>query len=142
MSGTNVTRTGIYSKFTTKVSGDYVDLYTDLGGRLYYKQAPSQATYPYGVFQLLADKPIYWFGETAPDEGEDTLVQFMIYDDATNAESSIEGYEEHLHDLYDFCDLTISGYTIMEMRRVSSNIIEIEDVRQAMTTYRLKVDKD
>ena len=136
-------RTAIYNKFITKVSGSYVDFYDDISGRLYYEQAPSDVTEPYAVFTFISGKPMWWFAETTPDVGEDILVQFTIYDKKDNGLSAIEGYVGHMHTLYDFCSLTISGYTLMEMRRISyKQPILIDDMRQAMTTYRIKIDKD
>ena len=143
MAGDTVSRTGIYSKFTTKVSGSYVAFYTDMGGRLYYERAPNNATYPYCVFQFIGNKPDWYMAKTIPDTVEEFMVQFSIYDKLENGLSAIEGYVKNMHTLYDWCSLTISGYTPMSMQRMSSNPpIEIDDVRQAMTTYRLKIDKD
>ena len=136
-------RTAIYNKFITKVEGSYVDFYDDIGGRLYYEKAPSDVTEPYAVFSFISGKKMYWFAETTPDVGNDELVQFMIYDKKDNGLSAIEGYVVNMHSLYDFCDLTITGYTLMEMRNISyKQPILIDDMRQAMTTYRIKMDKD
>jgi len=141
MAGDTVLRTGIYSKFTTKVAGSYVDFYNDLSGALYYEQAPNGTSYPYAVFQILSNKPDWTMGDTSPLPMEEFLIQFSIYTDESL--SAIEGYVGHLHDLYDWASLTISGYTLMKMQRVSSvPPTELDDVRQAMTTYRLKMDKD
>ena len=143
MAGNSVARTGIYNKFITKVAGNYVDIYTDMGGRLYYERAPYDPTYPYCVYQFIAEKPDWYFGETTPDTVEELMVQFTIYDKRENGLSTMEGYVNHLHSLYDWCSLTISGYTLMSMQRMSSvPPTELDDVRQAMTTYRLKMDKD
>ena len=143
MAGDTVTRTGIYSKFTTKVSGDYVDFYTDMGGRLYYQQALDNATYPYCVYQFIGNKPKWSMSTVTPHTVEEFMVQFDIYDDKVNGLSAIEGYSGHLQDLYDWGDITVSGYTLMKMERMSSiPATEFDDVRHAMTTYRIKIDKD
>ena len=136
-------RTAIYNKFITKVSGSYVDFYDDIGGRLYYEEAPNNVTEPYATFTFISGMPMYWMAETTPDSGEDILMQLMIYDKSENGLSAIEGYVDDAQDLYDFCNLTIAGYTLMEMRRISyKQPIDIDDMRQAMTTYRIKMDKD
>ena len=136
-------RTAVYNKFITKVSGSYVDFYDDMGGRLYYQVAPQNPTFPYATFNFISGKPMWWFAETTPDVGEDMLMQLNIYDKSENGLTAIEGYVDNAQDLYDFCNLTITGYTLMEMRRISyKQPIEIEDVLQAMTTYRIKMDKD
>ena len=142
MAGDTVLRLGIDSKFTTKVAGSYVDFYNDLSGRMYYQgEVPYNPTYPYAVFQFIGQKPDWTMGDTSPLPMEEFLIQFSIYTDESL--SAIEGYVGHLHDLYDWASLTISGYTLMKMQRVSSvPPTELDDVRQAMTTYRLKMDKD
>ena len=136
-------RTAVYNKFITKVSGSYVDFYDDMGGRLYYQVAPNDATLPYATFSFISGKKWYYFAETTPDVGDDILMQLNIYDKSENGLTAIEGYVVNAQDLYDFCDLTITGYTLMEMRNISyKQPFEIEDVLQAMTTYRIKMDKD
>ena len=128
--------TGINTLFDT--TNDFSTAMDDL----YYYEAKPKATFPYCVYSFLGDKPMYWFGETTPDEGEDIFVQFNIYD-KTASVININKYEGYLRALYDWSAISVTGYTLMEMRRDTSiPAFKVDDIWQITVTYRIKIDKD
>ena len=128
--------TGINTLFNT--TNDFSTAMDDL----YYYEAKQKATFPYCVYSFLGDKPMYWFGETTPDEGEDIFVQFNIYDKTASA-ININKYEGYLRALYDWSAISVTSYTLMEMRRDTSiPAFKVDDVWQITVTYRIKIDKD
>ena len=114
---------------------------TAMTGGLWHSESKPDNDFPYCVYSFLSDKPMYYMDETTPDEGEDILCQFSIFDKSAGS-TNIELYSSYLKALFDWCSLTITGYTLMEMRRVGETPpFKIDDVRQATVTYRIKIDK-
>ena len=127
--------TGINTLFDT--TNDFSTAMDDL----YYYEAKQKATFPYCVYSFLGDKPIYYFAASNPDEGEDIFVQFNIYD-KTASVININKYEGYLRALFDWASITVTSYTLMEMRRDTTvPAFKVDDVWQITVTYRIKIDK-
>lgn len=97
------------------------DLYTDITGRLYKVRAPEKATYPYAVFMVVSNAPDWTFAESY----ENTIIQFSLFS-ATSGTTQIEDMYTHLKALYDDCTLTITGSTLVWMRRENA-VLMVED---------------
>jgi len=110
-------------------------------GGLWFREVPETASFPYLVHFPVAGKPMYWFGETVPEEGEEILWQFNGFYQGESA-ININIYESYLRDLYDWANVSLTNYTLMEMRRESSLIFKVDDVWQFSVTYRIKVTTD
>ena len=128
--------TGIKTLFDTTN-----DFSTAMSGGLWYDESKPNNTFPYCVYSFLGDKPMYYFAASNPDEGEDILVQFNIYDKTASA-ININKYEGYLRALFDWAAISVTGYTLMEMRRDTTiPAFKVDDVWQITVTYRIKIDK-
>ena len=117
------------------------DFRTAMTGGLWYVEAKPNNDFPYCTFSILSGKPMYYFSNSNPDEGEDILVQFSIFDKSASS-ANIELYSNYLKSLFDWCSLTITDYTLMEVRRTGEfPPFKKDDVWQATVTYRIKIDK-
>ena len=85
-----------------------------IGTRMYPTVAPQGTAFPYVTFQLV------------PSETDWTLcldmnfdmpsIQFDLYSETTD-DAEVNGMFTDLKALYDWCDLTVAGYTFHYMRR-------------------------
>jgi len=108
--------TAIFAKMTTSS-----DLYTDIGGRLYKGRAEEGAEYPYVVFMVISDMPQKTFSE----DYESVLIQFSLFSIASGS-TEIEDMFTHLKALYDECSLSITGSTLVWMKRQNASLM-VED---------------
>lgn len=116
--------TAIFGKMTSST-----DLYTDIGGRLYKGAAEEGAEYPYIVFMVVSDAPEKTFSE----DFEKVLIQFSLFS-AEHGTTEVENMFTHLKALYDECDFSITGSTLVWMKRQNANLIpEYIDVVPAGT---------
>jgi hypothetical protein len=114
-------------------------IHTDLGGRLYFMQAPQNATLPYAVYQPLSNVRSALFG---PSRFADLLIQFDIYTSDSTAANAIT-YGSHLEDLYDHCSLDVSGSSLVHMRLESEQVIRDPELKTwcYRAVYNLYVQK-
>jgi len=115
----------------------YNPFYADINGRMYFTQASQKAIFPYCVYSLISDMYEYQFTE----EFSNIKIQFSIFD---NAESSvnIEKYFEDLKTLYDWCTLSVSGYTSVYMRREQSRLLRDDRAWHRAVDYRCYLEKN
>lgn len=111
--------TAIFAKMTSSTT-----LYTDIGGRLYYGEAPEGAEYPYVVFNDFTSLPEYPGTKTI----EKIYYDFNIFSSAVGR-TEIEDILTHLRSLYDDCTLTVSGYTLIYFIRET-----VQKMREDHTT--------
>lgn len=97
------------------------DLYTDIGGRMFKGQAPAGAEYPYVVFLIVSDVPDNVFNRL----GETVLIQFSLFSKSLSA-NEIEDMYSHLKTIFDECAMTVTGATMLWMRRVNASLM-VED---------------
>jgi len=107
--------TAIYGK----ISGS--DFSTAIGGRLYKGRAPQPATYPYAVYFVVSDAP----DKTYTESFENVVVQFSLFSTASGT-TEIEDIYTYLKALYDECALSITGSTLIWMRRANA-VFQTED---------------
>lgn len=98
--------TAIYGKLTGST------LSSAVGGRVFRGVAPGGTEFPYVVYSLISDVPEYTFSETL----EDVTIQFDIFSKASSS-SEVEDLFGYLKSLYDFCSMTITGGSLLYMRR-------------------------
>jgi hypothetical protein len=104
---------------------------------LYNTEAPPEAIFPYGVFQLISDVA----EGTYTEDMENCLVQFNLYSDKSSC-SDVCDHFELLKAAFDEVDLTITGYTPISMVREPSSLLKVEDVWQYNVTYRIVIQKN
>jgi len=97
------------------------DLYADISGRFYKGRAPDSAVYPYVVYTLVSDVP----DNTFTEDLENVIIQFSLFSSASGS-TEVENMFTHLKALYDECSLTITGSTLLWMKRENA-ILMIED---------------
>lgn len=128
---------GIYSKFTGSTGAGTP--YVLLGGRLHPNEAPQNSSYPYGVYSLISDVPSYVFNETGAIE--EAVIQFDLYDDDNSAVDICTAYTA-MCELYDYCDLSVTGYTNVFMKREYSFLERGEELWDYMIQYRVMFQKN
>ena len=107
--------TAIYALFSTSTLASLI------GGRLYKGQAPEGAEFPYATYGVISIVPERTFCE----HYENVMVQFDLFS-ITSSSSEVEDLYSALDALYDECSLSITGSTLVWMRRVNA-ILMIED---------------
>ncbi len=127
---------GIYSQFTGSTEAGTPYVLTE--GKLYPSEAPQGTAYPYGVYHLISDVPDYTFETTVTIEN--ALVQFNLYDDDNSAVDISEIYTAYA-DLYDWCSLTLTGYSSVYMKREYSYLTKDENLWDYMIQYRIVFQK-
>jgi len=125
----------VYGKLT--VSNAFA---TAMGGRIFYEQYKSvdgslPVTFPYAIFFYVADTPEYTFTSNK----ENVLLQISVFDTASSAVSML-AYISQLTALMDFVSLTPTGWTLIECRRQSIDVISpdaVKGARHGVVTYRI-----
>ena len=127
--------TALYTKFTALPVND---LYTALSGRLYHAEAPQGATFPFCVMYIINQMGDWSFTDTF----EDVAVQFSIYTNESSA-SNIGAYWSYLTTLFDDVNLTIAGYSDIQVHRELSQLIRDTEnnIWHYATQYRFYLQK-
>jgi hypothetical protein len=74
--------------------------------------AVQDAVFPYVVYNIISDVPEYNFTESF----EDIRLQFDLLSKSTSS-AEIEDMYSNLKSVFDWCNFTITGNTIVHMRR-------------------------
>jgi hypothetical protein len=104
----------------TKTSGSALS--TDVGGRIYLDRAPAGVSFPYVVFFIVSNVPEKTFSEVY----ENVIVQFSLFSSSQSA-IEITYMHSHLKALFDECSMTISGSTLVWMKRTNL-VTMVEDM--------------
>jgi hypothetical protein len=115
---------GGLKNLTTAIFGKCVegtDLHADIGGRLFKGRAPEGTEYPYVVFMLISDVPENTFSEDL----DDVVIQFSLFS-LVSSSAEVEDMFTHLKAIYDDCSLTISGSSLIWMKRQVAQLMAEE----------------
>lgn len=96
----------------TKCAGSALS--TAVGGRIFEGEAPDGAAFPYVVFMIVAGSP----NDNFTDLIDEIMIQFSLYS-ISKGLTEITGIYENLKTLFDYCALSISGYSHIGMLRQS-----------------------
>ena len=107
----NITSAYTAEIFTTAMYAEH-QFYNAIGGRLRHVKAKQKDPYPYCVFWLVTDTNEFNFS----DQNIILQYQFDLHDQ-NNSSASISTIQGYLEDLYDDCDLIISGWRALAMVR-------------------------
>lgn len=120
----------LLTAITNKISGSALS--DDVGGRIYLDEAPDEAAYPRIVFLIVTDVP----EKTFTEDYENIDIQFSLY---SISESPAEIVDMHadLKTLFDECSLTITGSTLVWMKRTNMTTM-VDDVTTTEGTTRCK----
>ncbi len=102
-----------------------------ISNRLYKGQAPAGAEYPYAVFMVVTDTPDHTFSE----DFENVIVQFSLFS-ITSGTTEIENCYTDLKTLYDEKPFTVTGSTLVWMRR-GTTVFQVEDHTTPTGTQRV-----
>jgi len=117
----------LFDAIKTKVIGTpHNDFYNDIGGRFYLERVIQAAIFPYCAYSVIADVPQFYMGGNSGGELDMVLIQFTIFDTEPSA-INIESYFAHLKNLFDDCVLTITGKTLLWMKRETSRLLKDEN---------------
>ena len=103
---------------------------------LYLEQVPAGISKPYCIFYLINAVPDET--ETFNAAAEDIEIQFSIF---STTGFEVMGLADDLHALFDNCQLTVSGYDFIQMKRQFFKIFKDGDSYQAVTTYSILIEK-
>lgn len=124
----------LFAAIMTRYSA--VGLSSSLTG-LYNTQAPQDAVFPYGVFQLISDVPEWTFSENF----ENCLLQFNLFSNKSSPVQICTLYEL-LKTAFDFHELAVSNHDTVSMIRENTILTQIESVWQYNVTYRVVLQKN
>lgn len=101
----------IYTYFSLNPTEGF---YLDIGGRMYLNVAPQEVTFPYCVYFSVADDSNPDF----TDEHEEFEIQFNIFSQ-NNSALEAGNLLESLKTMFDYCSLSVSGWSHLDFRRTS-----------------------
>ncbi len=96
------------------------DLNTDIADRLYKDVAPHGAQFPYVVASLVTDVP----DKTFTEDYSDVYVQFSLFSNDAGSTTELENMYAHLKELYDECELSVTGAYWVWMKRQNATRID------------------
>ena len=120
----------LFDAIYDKLAGS--DLATNhIGTRMYLSQAPQRATFPYVTYELITGTTDWTF--CADMEFEDMVIQFNLFSDNLSSAVEVTGMFTDLTALYDWCNLSVTGYTYLYMRREFFHLVR--DVENGVWQY-------
>ena len=122
--------TGIYSKY----SGNEA-LKAAITG-FYFTEAPQDAVMPYVVYNLVSNVPDWTYTE----DMENSLLQFSIFDDHSSS-TTINDIYAKLTALFNWCSLSVTGYSHIYMKREFNILTRENDTWQYVIQYRNEIQK-
>lgn len=107
-------------------------------GGVHRGNAPQRASYPFSLLHLLDQRPEDTFNEFC----ETAEIQFSIFSDTSSA-NTVDNVFTNLIALFDYCSLSITGYTHVVMRRTFHTTFKNEEeaVWQCVVKYEVMFQK-
>lgn len=129
----NALRTGIFSLFSAGC-----DFWNDISGRLYFTEAEEGAELPYALFFFVSDVD----DDTFTENMREVYVQFSLFS-GSSSPAEILDLDLHLTALFKDKVFSVSGWTVVSMRRISGSgpIYNAADV-EAGTGFYWQFDSD
>ena len=103
---------------------------------LYLQEAPPQATLPYCVFYVINSNVSERLFSSALEECE---LQFSVW--STTAAKSLELGEE-ISNLYNECEISLSGSQFLQMRRTGTRLFKDEDSWHCVVEFDVLTNKE
>lgn len=134
----NAVQLGIYNFFIATTGGNHNSLYNSVSGRMYFVEAPQNATFPYIVWHIITNDDRINF----TSDKLDLIIQFDIHSSSATSQElgTIYGY---LNTLYNRSSPTITGYRVVSFRKENSRgPLKFEDTNNWMyqIRYLLKIE--
>lgn len=127
----------LFDAIMTKYNASAVLKAANTGG-LHRGRVPQKAQFPFTVMYHLDGRPKDTFKEYI----ENYTIQFNIYDKGTS-DDNIDAIFSALTAVFDYCALSITGYTHVIMRRVLNHSFpnEEEETWQYIVQYEIEMQK-
>jgi hypothetical protein len=127
-------QTAIYNKTMSTAT----DLRTAIGSRFYYFMAKQNDTFPYATFDFVTST----YDNQFQEDFETVSVQFNVFSKSSDSSEAGDIYG-YLIALYDWCSLSVSGYSLVEMRRIftTTDYFMDDNVWMYTTEYRVWLRK-
>ncbi len=127
----------LFDAIMTKYNASTVLKAANTGG-LYRERVPQKVRFPFMVMHHLDGRPKDTFSAYI----ENYTIQFNIYDNNTS-DDNVDAIFSALSTAFDYCALTITGYTHVVMRRVFSNSFYDEEAKtwQYVVQYEIEMQK-
>lgn len=117
-----------------KTTGDFN---TNIGGRIYFKQAPDKPTFPYCVYSIFVDTNSFDSG----NQWEEPFVQFSLFDDSLDDGVIIDLLTSNLIDLLYNTVLSFTNYTQISFERIAKrDIYSEEKIWHKIIEYRIEIE--
>ena len=125
----------IQEAIMNKYEGD--STITGLTTGLYNTEAPQGAEFPYVVFSYPSGTPDWTFS----DDQKELVIQFKIHDNNRTV-VNVNLIYAALHDLFDWCELTIEDWHLTYMKEILEFLVRVDDKWQYVIQYRIRIEKD
>jgi len=122
--------TGLYNKYLSNAA-----LKAVITG-FYFTEAPQDAVMPYVVYNLVSNVPDWTYTE----DMENSLLQFSIFDDHSSS-TTINDIYTKLTALFNWCSLSVTGYSHIYMKREFNILTRENDIWQYVIQYRNEIQK-
>jgi len=112
-----------------------------LAGGLWFVQAKQNVSQPYAIFTWLGSTPKDYMGSGTTNKYEIAEIQFDIFSKAEDGGTVLTSAVDLLQKLYDWCNLSISGYTFIAFERTGTSSVQyVDDIWQATINYKAWFD--
>ena len=122
--------TGLYNKYLSDAA-----LKAAITG-FYFTEAPQDAVMPYVVYNLVSNVPDWTYTE----DMENSLIQFSIFDNNSSS-TTINDIYAKLTALFNWCSLSVTGYSHIYMKREFNILTRENDTWQYVIQYRNEIQK-
>jgi len=110
---------------------------TNIGGRIYFEQAPDKPTFPYCVYSFFTDTNSFDSG----NQWEETFIQISLFDDTKDDGVIIDGLTSDLIDLFYGSTLSFTNYTQISFERIAKrNLYSEEKIWHKVIEYRIEIE--
>ena len=125
----------IQEAIINKYEGD--DTIVTLTTGLHNTEAPQGSEYPYIVFSFPSGIPDWTFS----DDQREFVVQFKIHDNSRTV-VNVNLIYAALHNLFDWCELTIEDWHLTYMKEILEFLVRVDDKWQYVIQYRIRIEKN
>jgi hypothetical protein len=108
-----------------------------LTGGLWFVQAEQGVSAPYATYTWLGSTPHDYMGTGTTSKFEIAEIRFDIFSEDEDGGTILTGIIDSLQSLFDWCSLSITGYTHIAFERIGTSGIEVvDDVWRGTVNYR------
>ena len=118
------------------------NVYSTLGGRLYFQQAPQDVAFPYAVFYFNGASHEEIMSSDSINNIIECDIRFNLFDDSQDGGAKITDVAKDLDNAFHWADLTVGGYTFIKMQRENIQpVLYIDEIWQVSINYVLGIQQ-